>query len=54
MDREKIQRLCGGELDGKVFYVCGPHGLIDAVLDALKALGVEDYRIRLEIFSFLD
>lgn len=54
VDREKILRLCGGNLEGKVFYVCGPPGLIAAVLDALKALGVEDYRIRLEIFSFLD
>jgi len=54
VDREKIQRLCGDKLDDKVFYVCGPPGLINAVLDALKALGVEDYRIRLEIFSFLD
>ncbi len=54
VDREKILRLCDGDLEGKVFYVCGPPGLITAVLDALKTLGVEDYRIRLEIFSFLD
>lgn len=54
VDREKLLRLCGDDLEGKVFYVCGPPGLIDAVLDVLKALGVRDYRIRLEIFSFLD
>ncbi|HPW68569.1 MAG: ferric reductase-like transmembrane domain-containing protein [Desulfomonilia bacterium] len=54
VDEEKILRLCGDDLDGKIFYVCGPSGLIDAVLDALTGLGVEDYRIRIEIFSFLD
>jgi predicted ferric reductase len=56
IDREKIQRLCGGQLkDRKAgFYVCGPPGLTGLVVAALKELGVPDGRIHLEIFSFLD
>ncbi|MFP4307830.1 MAG: ferric reductase-like transmembrane domain-containing protein [Desulfococcaceae bacterium] len=56
IDREKIQRLCGGQLkDRKAgFYVCGPPGLTESVVDTLKELGVPDGRIHLEVFSFLD
>jgi predicted ferric reductase len=56
IDREKIQRLCGGQLkDRKAgFYVCGPPGLTETVVDTLKELGVPGGRIHLEIFSFLD
>jgi len=54
VDREKIARLCGDDLGTKVFYACGPPGLVDTVIDILKSLQVPDSRIRLEIFSFLD
>jgi len=54
LGREKIRRLCGEDLQGKVFYVCGPPGLADSVVDALEFLNVADRQIRLEIFSFLD
>ena len=54
VDREKIERYAGGNLEGKVFYVCGPPGMLKAVLAVLAGLGVPDQRIRMEIFSFLD
>ncbi|MFQ6111325.1 MAG: oxidoreductase, partial [Nitrospinota bacterium] len=53
IDREKIERFCGGNLKGKAFYLCGPPELIEATLRNLKDLGVADDRIHLEIFSFL-
>ncbi len=54
IDREKIQRLCKGRLETSGFYVCGPPGLLEAIIDSLKSLGVPDGRIHLEIFAFLD
>lgn len=54
LGKEKIRRLCGDGLGKKVFYVCGPPGLIDVVVAGLISLKVADHRIRLEIFSFLE
>ena len=54
VDREKIERLCKNKLKTAGFYVCGPPGLLEAVIGHLKDLGVPDKRIHLEIFSFLD
>ncbi len=54
IDREKIQRLCGNKLKTAGFYVCGSPGLLEAIIDSLKSLGVPDKRIHLEIFTFLD
>jgi len=34
-----------------VFYVCGPHRLVDAVADAAGALGIGSARIRVERFA---
>jgi len=51
---EKIQRFCGKDLGGKTFYVCGPPGMLKAIIGGLKDLDVPDRRIRVEIFSFLD
>ncbi len=34
-----------------VFYVCGPHRLVDAVADAAKVLGIGSARIRIERFA---
>lgn len=53
IDREKIEKFCGN-LRKKGFYISGPSGLIDATIKNLKALGVKDNRIHIEIFSFLD
>jgi predicted ferric reductase len=54
VDRNMIERLVGPDEIGRTyFYLCGPPGLIDAVLKALGELGVPDDRIHLEIFSFL-
>ena len=56
VDREKLQRLCGDWVENETagFYVCGPPGLTNAVIGHLKALGVPDHRLHLELFSFLD
>jgi len=54
IDKEKIEKYCGKNLENKTFYVCGPPGMLGAVLATLKEKGVPDSRIRIEIFSFLD
>ena len=51
VDRENIERLCGGNLD-RAFYVCGPKGLLKATLKNLRDLGVAKNRIHFESFSF--
>ncbi|MBW1988435.1 MAG: ferredoxin reductase family protein [Deltaproteobacteria bacterium] len=53
IDKEKIRKYCKDQLGDGVFYLCGPPGLVSAAVRSLKALGVEDDRIRLEIFTFL-
>jgi len=54
IDGEKIDRLCGLELTGKTFYVCGPPPMLRIVIAALKERDVADQSIRTEIFSFVD
>lgn len=54
VDREKIERFCGADPDGKVFYVCGPAPMRRAIIADLRNLHVPDERIRMEIFSFLE
>jgi len=54
VDREKIKRLSGDGMERKVFYVCGPPPMLNAVVATLKELRVPDRNIRIEIFSFLD
>ncbi len=54
IDKEKIKKYCGENLSQKGFYVVGPPVLIDKSIQNLRALGVEDSRIHMEIFSFLD
>jgi len=54
VDREKIERFCGADLKGKVFYLCGPPPMLEAIVATLKSLGLPHKQIRLEIFSFLD
>lgn len=54
IDREKIEKYAGDDLSRKGFYVVGPPVLIEKSVQNLHALGVEDSRIHMEIFSFLD
>ncbi len=54
IDRDRLERLCGGKYTGRAFYVCGPPGLLGTVVDALERSGVEAKRIHTEIFSLLD
>jgi len=44
-DKEKIEKYCGPQVWDKSFYVCGPPGMLSAVLETLKALIVPDSRI---------
>lgn len=50
IDGEKIEKYCGRDLSGKVFYVCGPPPLIEGVVSALQERGVSHRRIRVEFF----
>jgi predicted ferric reductase len=53
LDRERIERWCGKAIKDKAFYICGPPGLLEATIANLRALGVADGRMHIEIFSFL-
>ncbi|MFO8031544.1 MAG: ferredoxin reductase family protein [Desulfohalobiaceae bacterium] len=54
IDQEKIEKFCGQNLTGKVFYVCGPLRMSKTLISILRNMGVPDKRLRHEIFSFLD
>jgi predicted ferric reductase len=54
IDKEKLTRYLGDDLEGKGFYLVGPKPLLDASIQALKELGVPDKRMHMEIFAFLD
>ncbi|MBD3235251.1 MAG: oxidoreductase [Candidatus Eisenbacteria bacterium] len=54
IDEKMIRRLCGSDLTGKAFYLCGSAGLTQAAIRILRGLDVPDSAIRLEVFSFLD
>jgi predicted ferric reductase len=53
IDRAKIEKYCG-DLTSKGFYICGPSGLVKTTIKNLQDLDVDDERIHIEIFSFLD
>lgn len=53
VDGEMIDRHCREIMSRAVFYVCGPPGLAETVLAALRERGVGDARIRREEFTFL-
>ena len=53
MDGDMVQKYCGN-LDNKTFYICGPPKMAESLIAALRQRGVEQKRIRQEIFSFLD
>lgn len=54
IDQQKIEKFCGQNLTTKVFYLCGPLRMSNALIATLRNIGVPDKRIRQEIFSFLD
>lgn len=54
LDPEMLERLCEGRFVGRSFYVCGPPGLLEMALRALRGRGVPDRSIHAEIFRFID
>ena len=54
VDRERIEKYCGVDLSKRIFYVCGPQKMAEAVIKTLLEMGVSKSRIRQEIFSFLN
>ncbi|SDB39740.1 Predicted ferric reductase [Desulfonatronum thiosulfatophilum] len=54
VDRGKIEKYCGQNLQGKAFYVCGPFQMSETIIATLRKMGVQGKMIRHEIFTFLD
>jgi len=40
-----------GDLEGKTFYICGPHAMYDFCLASLADLGVPGYKIKRELYG---
>jgi ferredoxin-NADP reductase len=53
IDQAKIEKYCGGELNDKGFYLCGPKPFLDAIVRTLHSKGVAAEHIHMEFFSFL-
>ena len=49
---ERIAATCSGGVAGADVFICGPVGLIDAMNDQLKGMGVGRARIHYEEFNF--
>jgi len=54
VDRERIEKYCGRNLDQKVFYVCGPLQMAEGLIATLLKMGVSEKQVRREIFTFLE
>ena len=54
MDREKIEKYCGRDLQEKTFYICGPLKMSEKLIAVLLDMGIPKKRMRREIFSFID
>ncbi|HKZ22607.1 MAG TPA: FAD-dependent oxidoreductase [candidate division Zixibacteria bacterium] len=48
---EKMIRENVPDLENSIFYVCGPPGMVEAMLEHLKQMDMPDDRIRFEKFS---
>lgn len=48
---EKMIRENVPDLENSIFYVCGPPGMVEAMLEHLKRMRIPDHRIRFEKFS---
>jgi len=51
IDREKLEWLCGPNVAGKAYYVCGPAGMMTSVLRTLRELGAPKARLHSERFA---
>ena len=51
LDRQKVERLCGGDLPERAFYVCMPPVAMDAVIGCLRNAGVPAKQIHFERFN---
>ena len=51
VDRERLEEVAWPATDHPLVYVCGPTGFVEAVADALVALGHEASRVRTERFG---
>ena len=47
-----IERYCGKMLGDRAFYICGPKGMLTAVIKTLRNLGVPKGKIHHELFAF--
>jgi predicted ferric reductase len=54
VDRARIEKYCGIDLNKKTFYICGPPKMAEGLMKTLFEMGVSKKQIRREIFSFLD
>jgi predicted ferric reductase len=52
LNGNKIRQLCGGSLQNKTFYLCGPPVMTRKLISDLMELGVPDTRLHFEEFSF--
>lgn len=50
IDAPMIERLCGGDLPRRAFYVCAPPALMDGAIKCLRAHGVPAKNIHFERF----
>lgn len=48
---EKMIRENAPDLENPIFYVCGPPGMVEAMLEHLKKMAIPDDRVRFEKFS---
>ncbi|MEO7318706.1 MAG: oxidoreductase, partial [Chthoniobacteraceae bacterium] len=51
LDAPMIERLCGGDLPQRAFYVCAPPALMDVVIKCLRTHGVPAKNIHFERFN---
>ncbi len=49
VDEEKIRKYSDAKND--FYYICGPPGMVDALTQTLRELGVEEKRIKIEHFT---
>lgn len=53
IDSKMISESLNGNINGKDFFVCGPPGFMNAMIDCLQGMGVPQNRIRTEKFSMI-
>ena len=48
---ERMLRESIEDLKNSIFYVCGPPGMVEAMLQNLKKLNIANERVKIERFS---